>query len=104
MVANSALGILFFFNVHDGEANIVKAGRPFLFDRLVYVVGNAMKFLSSDNQIKMGYFAQKGRPAALRHAPQKTVDHRTITREGTQHAHFSESLLFGQVADTAGVE
>src|ERR1700722_808371 len=104
MVPIGVLRMLFFFDVDDGKPDIVKAWSPFSFDRLVHIFRDAMKFLGSDDQIKVRRVAQKRRSATLRHAPEKTVNDRTIAGEGAQHPHFSQGLLFGQVANTAGIQ
>ena len=104
VVPDRALGIFFFFDVHDGKPDIVKACGQFPFYRLFDVICDAMKFLGSDDQIQVRYFVQKGRSAALRHATQKTVYDRAIAGECAQHPHFSQGLLLGQVADAARIQ
>ena len=104
MVPDGALGICFFVDVHNGKPDIVEARGQFPFDRLFDVIRDSMKLLGSDNQIKVRYFIQKRRSAALRHTTEKTVHDRAIAGECAQHPHFAQGLLFGQVADAAGVQ
>ena len=65
-------------DVHNGKPDIVKAGGPFSFDRLIDVIRDAMKFLSSDHQIKVRHLLQKRRSPTLSHASQKSVHDRAI--------------------------
>src|ERR1700674_541331 len=81
MVSDGSLGIRFFVYVDDRKPDIVETRGPFPFDRLINVVRHAVKFLGSDNQIKVRQFVQQGRTAALRHASEQTVDDQAIAGE-----------------------
>ena len=59
VVPDRALRVRFLFHVDDRKPDIVAARRPFAFDGLVDVIGNAMKFLGSDDKVQVRDFVQK---------------------------------------------
>src|SRR6516225_1847179 len=104
MIANGALRVLFVVDVNDGEADVVHRARQFSFQHLVNIFRDTMKFLGPDDDVEMRYIFKKGGTSALCHTPQKTIDNRSIPKLCAQQSHFSQGLLFGQIADAARIE
>ncbi len=64
-----------------------------------------MEFLGAHDEVEVRHGGEERVPPRLRHAAQKAEDRfGTPLRHRPEHAHLAQRLLFGHVANTAGVE
>lgn len=79
---------------------------PFAGDDLVEELGGAMAFLSADDEVDIGQTFDQFGATTLGHAPHEAEDDigAFLSHLIGEGSHFAEGLLFGHVADAAGIE
>ena len=105
LFANCFLGARFLRNIDNGKTGIVHPSISLSFQRILHVIGHAMKFLRAHDKIDMRQIFEQRLAARLRHAAKKTEDNvRPVFRHASEHPHFAERLLVGHVAHAARVQ
>ena len=108
VLADRALRTRLLRDVHDAETRVVHeplAHRDFPLHELLHVVGDLVEFLRADDEVHMRDVAHEFAAAALRHAAEKAEDHLgLVCAQAAEQAHFSERLLFREIAHAARVD
>ena len=114
LFTNRRLRSGFFLDVHDGITWIVHAAvagvtdpgySTFVQNQIIYIVGDAMKFLRADDKIEMRNFLQQLRATRLCHAAKKSKDSFwAVLTDSAEHPHFAQRLLLRHVAHATGVK
>ncbi len=105
VLANFVLRIRLLAGIDDGEALVVDERLQPAAQKLVHVVGHAMKFLRSHDEIDRHGRLRELRPAALRHAAKIAKNQmRAHPPQFLEHAILPMAFCSAHVAHAAGIE